>query len=290
MVKKKDQEEKIYGLKKYFPRLNRIRPGHFEIKYQHPYQIGGYSSVGAFQNMIQSLFEVDFQAFYDSLIKLDRWTQIQTIEGLIVEIKELKSRLISSFTFEGKDYKMFLRPELVRRKESEKDNKKLVLIEVEQFTLVFVEEMEILTGKLLFVKYDIELKGHKVPSKKRGGSFLSFPYIKYSYGLINLKNLREGLVDTRLICECPQKDFDLIFSGKNINAPVKWKGNINELFYFINAINNDTILKVEISQPWILTCKCFTKEDGTYYRPESVRDVRKAPVNAKKIDLLVSKL
>lgn len=103
----------------------------------------------------------------------------------------------------------------------------------------------------------------------------------------NLKDLRNGLINYKLILKCDQKNFDSIFSGNEVSGIVKWNGGLNELHYFVDKLNDGTLLKTVIKQQWLLTVKCFRNTDGSFLNKDKLRDATEIPANAEIIDRLI---
>ena len=81
-----------------------------------------------------------------------------------------------------------------------------------------------------------------------------------------------------------------IFSGTEINTPVKWTGNISELYYF-KSIHNDWKLVEDTKQKqWQLTCICFVDENGEPFDRTKFRSLKRPNLTGDKIDKAVNLL
>ncbi len=277
-----------YGLKSYFPLLHDLNTKWIESNLKYPYRVSNVYTLEAYQMKLQELYLSDFRPFYNKIAKLDTIIQIQIIEDLISEVKDKKSKMVSTFVFEGKDYNMFLRPEIIKRDESEIHYRNAALAQNEQYVNVFIEEMNQLIQKLTYLKNDLELKVYQgMPSINKNKGSLSFPYRKFMTHPDNLKDLRNGLINYKLILKCDQKNFDSIFSGNEVSGIVKWNGGLNELHYFVDKLNDGTLLKTVIKQQWLLTVKCFRNTDGSFLNKDKLRDATEIPANAEIIDRLI---
>lgn len=81
--------------------------------------------------------------------------------------------------------------------------------------------------------------------------------------------------------------FQKIFSGKSIDKPIIWTGQIDELAYFITQMRQSGLIELERSQIWLLTCKCFGLSDGRSLNHRNMKGLDR-PKKADAIDQIVS--
>ena len=91
--------------------------------------------------------------------------------------------------------------------------------------------------------------------------------------------------------DTPLPTFKKIFSGTEINNPVKWKGKISELYYFIKLIYTDFKLVENLKQKqWQVTCICFVNENGEPFSRSQFRSLKRPNLTGDKIDKAVNLL
>lgn len=134
----------------------------------------------------------------------------------------------------------------------------------------------------------------KSKSKKSDTSiqFNSFFYKQYNTSPEKLHDLWDSLKLNNFISkDTPLPTFKKIFSGTEINNPVKWKGKISELYYFIKLIYTDFKLVENLKQKhWEVTCICFVDENGEPFERSKFRSLKRPELTGDKIDKAVNLL
>jgi hypothetical protein len=86
-------------------------------------------------------------------------------------------------------------------------------------------------------------------------------------------------------------DFKKVFSNKEIKNPIRWTGNISDLYYFIVLIHNVNKSVQNISPyHWQVACRCFIKPGGTAFDPGKLKSQKTPKINAKMIEKVASNL
>lgn len=134
----------------------------------------------------------------------------------------------------------------------------------------------------------------KSKSKKSDTSiqFNSFLYKQFNTNPDKINDLWDSLKLNNFICpDTPLPTFKKIFSGTEINTPVKWTGNISELFYFVKSIHNDFKLVEDMKQKqWQVTCICFVDENSEPFDRSKFRSLKRPNLTGNKIDKAVNLL
>lgn len=132
----------------------------------------------------------------------------------------------------------------------------------------------------------------KKANKVNDIQFHSFTYKQYNSNPDKIQNVWDSLKYNNFICqETPLATFRKIFSGTEINTPVKWTGNISDLYYFVKCIHNDFKLVENLKQKqWEVTCICFVDNDGESFDRSRFRLLKKPNSTAKKLDKAVNHL
>lgn len=122
--------------------------------------------------------------------------------------------------------------------------------------------------------------------------FNSFTYKQYNTAPDKLGDLWDNLKLNKLIsADTPLHTFKKIFSGTEINTPIKWTGNPSELSYFIKSIHNDFKLVENLKQKqWQVTCICFVNENGEPFSRSQFRSLKRPELTGDKIDKAVNLL
>src|SRR5690606_32725584 len=95
----------------------------------------------------------------------------------------------------------------------------------------------------------------KIQKEENSIQFNSFFYKQYNKNPEKLVDLWDSLkLNNFISTDTPLPTFKKIFSGTEINNPVKWKGKISELYYFIKLIYTDFKLVENLKQKqWQVT-------------------------------------
>jgi hypothetical protein len=122
--------------------------------------------------------------------------------------------------------------------------------------------------------------------------FYSFSYKQYPTHQDKLTDLWDSLkLNNFISTDTPLPTFKKIFSGTEINNPVKWKGKISELYYFIKLIYTDFKLVENLKQKqWQVTCICFVNENGEPFSRSQFRSLKRPNLTGDKIDKAVNLL
>lgn len=134
----------------------------------------------------------------------------------------------------------------------------------------------------------------KSKSKKSDTSiqFNSFFYKQYNTSPEKLHDLWDSLKLNKFISsDTPLPTFKKIFSGTEINNPVKWIGNPSELSYFVKCIHNKyKLIDYLKQQHWKVTCLCFVDENGNPFHFTQFRRLERPSLTGDKIDNAVNLL
>lgn len=122
--------------------------------------------------------------------------------------------------------------------------------------------------------------------------FYSFFYKQYNKNPDKLGDLWDSLkLNNFISADTPLATFKKVFSGTEINTPVKWTGNPSELSYFIKSIHNDFKLVEDLKQKhWEVTCICFVDENGEPFDRTKFRSLKRPNLTGDKIDKAVNLL
>lgn len=92
----------------------------------------------------------------------------------------------------------------------------------------------------------------------------SFTYKYLATNSDNLTDLFDSLKKNGFISkDTTLHNFKKVFSGKEIDTPIVWTGNMSDLNYFVKLIHNKNKLVVDLKQhQWKVTCKCFVQHNG----------------------------
>ncbi len=126
----------------------------------------------------------------------------------------------------------------------------------------------------------------KAKRKKNPLVLNSFTYKKYATEAQKLDSVRLALIENKLIDkETESENFLQIFSGQVVEAPIVWKGNRSELWYFIMLFYDTFKLVKDLKQnQWLVATKCFVPDDGTIYSRWRIRGHKRPKLTGNKID------
>ncbi len=125
----------------------------------------------------------------------------------------------------------------------------------------------------------------KIEESTKDNCYESFEYRHLAAHPDAISNLFDSLkneskliaTDTRLV------DFKRIFSGKEVNTPIKWIGTATELYYFIRSIYGiNFYVKGTNKQQWNIACTCFIKENGETFDKTKLKSLKPPAEKAKK--------
>ncbi|WP_139856315.1 hypothetical protein [Aequorivita sinensis] len=142
---------------------------------------------------------------------------------------------------------------------------------------------------------EIETEPIKKTKIKKADSpiqFHSFTYKQLPTNPDNINDLWDSLkLNGFISADTPLHIFKKIFSGTEINTPVKWTGNPSELSYFIKSIHNDLKLVEDLKQKqWQVTCICFVDENGEPFDRSKFRTLKRPTLTGDKIDKAINLL
>ena len=122
-------------------------------------------------------------------------------------------------------------------------------------------------------------------------SLQSFTYIDYHKSSDKLTDLCDSLKKSGFIhIDTKTVNFKKAFSGKEINTPIVWTGNLTEFSYFIKLLHNIHELVTNLKQDqWKVATECFIKEDGSKFN-NNVRKLDRPAKTGDKLDKAVSLL
>jgi len=81
------------------------------------------------------------------------------------------------------------------------------------------------------------------------------------------------------------RDFKKVFSGIEIENPIRWTGNQSELYWFIYLIYNKYKFVEDLrQQQWKTACYCFVQADGTRFDQSKLRTLKKPRLTAGVIE------
>lgn len=127
----------------------------------------------------------------------------------------------------------------------------------------------------------------KPPSKH-----IAFTYSNTSVDAkYNLTECRKDLISAGFIDKSTSlANFKKIFKNELPAIPIKWTGNLSELYYLIKLLHNDKkLINSTGKEVWKITANCFVDADGNKYDYQKFRG-QKNPVSKSKLDTIVSHL
>jgi hypothetical protein len=149
--------------------------------------------------------------------------------------------------------------------------------------------------ELIDISFDEKyLKAYtNIPEEKRKTKkeFNSFSYKKYSNNLPALTDLLNSLKHYKLVAsDNDLSDFRKIFNNETPSKPIKWIGNISELFYFIKLLHYDFDLISNLKgNIWKITSKIFVDSCGNSFDWKKFRSLKNS-ANVETIEKCVSLL
>ena len=154
-------------------------------------------------------------------------------------------------------------------------NDKDLLIQEDLYTSYLSEPIP----EKLFIKQqqsNIKIKAQKKSSKLHGAQHTSFRYKQYIKAPGKLTDLYNSLKKSGFISEDTSiHNFKRIFSGNEVDTPIKWTGNKSEFHYFIQLICLKYDLLEDLKQKhFIVACKCFVQNDNTPFDRKKLRTLK----------------
>jgi hypothetical protein len=120
----------------------------------------------------------------------------------------------------------------------------------------------------------------------------SFTYKKIEDQREQLTDLWNNLKLNNFISEdTTLANFRKVFSGREISTPVRWIGNISELFYFVKLFYTvHQLVENEGQKNWEITCNCFVDESGNPFNRTQFRNLKAPKRTGSKIEKAVKLL
>lgn len=124
----------------------------------------------------------------------------------------------------------------------------------------------------------------EIKKKNKNSECLSFTYSKLHKESSNINDLFISLKLNKSITEDTTiTDFKHVFSGVNVNNPVKWCGAKSDLPYLIKLLYNEyKVLTFPGNSLWKIVCECFVDENGQRFTEQNLRDQKK-PIKTKQM-------
>lgn len=138
----------------------------------------------------------------------------------------------------------------------------------------------------------ITAKASKTVTTSTVNSYHSFTYKQLNTNPDKLTDLWDSLKLNQLISKTTTlPNFKKIFTGEEVKTPIRWTGNISELFYFIKLIHSEHKLVDNLKQKqWEVTCLCFVDADGNSFDRSKFRSLKRPSLSGDKIDRSVKLL
>jgi len=117
----------------------------------------------------------------------------------------------------------------------------------------------------------------------------AFTYLRYTTKYSTLTDLLDSLKKNNFIAsDTILADFRKIFNNTVPSSPIKWTGNVSELFYFVKHLHSIPGLMKDLkANIWKVTAKIFVDENGNTYDWKKFR-TQKNPSRAKLLETCIS--
>ena len=138
-------------------------------------------------------------------------------------------------------------------------------------------------------KSEIKIKAQNKSSKLHGEQYHSFHYKQYSTAPDKLTDLYDSLKKSEFISKDTSiHNFKKVFSGKEIETPIKWTGNASDFHHFIQLLCLRYDLVEDLKQKhFIVACKCFIQEDNSQFDRKKLRTLKVPKLTADTIEKAV---
>jgi len=84
------------------------------------------------------------------------------------------------------------------------------------------------------------------------------------------------------------RDFKKVFSGIEIENPIRWTGNQSEFYWFIHLVYTKYKFVEDLKQQqWKTACYCFVQADSTRFDVSKLRTLKKPRLTAGVIEKAV---
>ena len=255
-------------------------------------KVCGFTNPGFFREYLENLFEEPWDGYIKSLQKKKINLQLDHIKSMLLLVEDFKALTISTFPFEGKQFKRLNKWILTEEgKGLERENAladEKVLTYAEPYADAFLEAMSQFKSKLEYTKHYLENQSSlQRPIVKSPKTRLSFHYIEYSpvkdsIGYGKLDKLYNSLMDKKYLHSSTKDSvFIKAFSGSRVVKYIIWIKGKGEFLYFVQALKDQK--KVDNTNDllhWKFACDCFKWRDGTNFTRDSLR-WGKIPKNAE---------
>jgi len=128
--------------------------------------------------------------------------------------------------------------------------------------------------------------------KKETSIHIAFTYSKkLPKDKNNLTEFRKSLIEGGFIDKSTKlTDFNKVFKNERITVPIRWSGNLSELYYLIKTLHNDKkLIDNTGKEVWKITANCFVDANGNQFDWAKFRG-QKIPVSSRKLDKIISVL
>lgn len=219
--------------------------------------VAGFSNPGYLRKHMNSEFQADFASLKKQLGSSRKTAQIKTLESLMGQTEDIKYSLIGDYPFDGRSIRIFnLWTMSTASPMTDEGTTALVLKGSESFVLAFLSGVDDIVGKLRYYVTQLEAEDSEENDP------LTFKLVGQFSNQERLNDLFNELVDSGLILKDGTYIFDFkrIFSSKAVRRKIIWKGNYEELYWFIFNLKKAK----QIENPgklWIKTAHCFAYQD-----------------------------
>ena len=169
-----------------------------------------------------------------------------------------------------------------------------------EFDIEDIEKYEeVLTEQINYVREMIHLsrtddkpnENLEEPKQQPPSKHIAFTYSNTSVDAkYNLTEFRKDLISKGFIDKSTSlANFNKVFKNQLPANPIKWTGNLSELYYLIKHLQKGKKINSTGKEVWKITANCFIDVNGNIYDYTKFRG-QKNPKSKSKLDTLVSHL
>ncbi len=232
--------------------------------------------------------------------------EILNLKCLLSDSIKLSTQEVYKVVNENKDYPELLKYLLQKKNKFNqyklKQATRLIGRETKiEFDIEDIEKYEeVLTEQISYVREMLHLSRNENSSienleetkQPQPSKHLAFTYSKTGASAKNnLTEFRKDLIAAGFIDKGTSlANFNKVFKNELPVNPIKWTGNLSELYYLIKLLHNDKkLINSTGKEVWKITANCFVDADGNNYDYQKFRG-QKNPASKIKLDTIVSHL
>ena len=134
-------------------------------------------------------------------------------------------------------------------------------------------------------KVEISIVPDKDDDKATGEPINSLAYKYLNQQPANIADMFNALKKNKSIDQATSiTDFKRIFSGVQVEVPIKWTGIRSDLSYLIKLLKNKHNVLADTKNVWEKVCACFVDENGNPFEPNNLKDQKKPVKTADEIE------